>query len=180
MSNSFPHDAQNIPTSCPKYSRIIYKPFPNHFQVMPKTFPNHAHIMYKHAQHTSPPTPFYPFSCFTFPSINQQGRNNIHRNPHNHHTRQEPTTRKWIKRCGGSVCIVFSNKNTPPTPFYPFSCFHNHPHKTRTYNTKMDKTLWGECFYCIFQQKHSPHTVLSIFLLPQSPTQNKNLQHENG
>ena len=138
MSNSFPHDAQNIPTSCPKYSRIIYKPFPNHFQVMPKTFPNHAHIMYKHAQHISPPRPFYPFSCFTFPSINQQGRNNIHRNPHNHHTRQEPTTRKWIKRCG------------------------------------------GECLYCIFQQKHSPRTVLSIFLLPQSPTQDKNLQHENG
>ena len=54
------------------------------------------------------------------------------------------------------------------------------PHKTRTYNTKMDKTLWGECLYCIFQQKHSPHTVLSIFLLPQSPTQDKNLQHENG
>ena len=30
---------------------------------------------------------------------------------------------------------------------------------------KMDKTLWGECFCWKIQYKHSPHSVLSIFVL---------------
>ena len=110
---------------------------------------------------TFPPTPFYQFSCFALPSVNQQRRSNIYRNPYNHPHKTRTHNTK-IDKTLWEECFFFQQKHSPHAVL---SSFWLHPRKHRTSNTKMDKTLWRECLYWFFQQKQSPHTVLSIFLL---------------
>jgi len=76
----------------------------------------------------------------------------------------KPNTRSWIKRSGRSVFTRNVIKTLPPNGFIHF-CVLDNPSKTNTLckrtrteavvaaetatnqHTKLDKTLWWECFY---------------------------------